>query len=149
MQFTVITPREIKKGLHASYTVDNNDYFCMTALDIRFTVPDKEPKLDKNVFNLMMRLIYNQVKASEYADSIINFSSILDTGISLNISGGPDKNSYEFIVNIVNNIIKDTDENTVYGNISKDICQNAINELKKYYEYLTKEHAYEYEERII
>lgn len=78
----------------------------------------------------MMRLIYNQVKASEYTDSIINFSYILDTGISLNISGGLDKNSYEFIANIVNSIIKDTDENTVYGNISKDICQNAINELK-------------------
>ncbi|MDO5440382.1 MAG: hypothetical protein Q4F12_02460 [Erysipelotrichaceae bacterium] len=149
MQFTIIPPREIKKGLHASYTVDNNDCFCMTALDIRFTVPDKEPKLDKNVFNLMMRLIFNEVKAGEYANSILNYSSIFDTGISLNISGGPGEESLDYVVNIINNIIKDTDENTVYGNISKDICQNAINELKKYYNLLTKEHAYEYEEKEI
>ena len=149
MNFTVLEPREIKRGLYVNYTIDNDDCFCMTTLDIRFTVPDKEPKLDKNVFNLIMSLIYNQVKESEYANNIINYSSILDTGISLNISGGPEKESYNFIINIVNNIIKDTDENTVYDNISKDICQNAINELKKYYTFLIKEHAYEYEENII
>lgn len=86
MNFTLLKPREIKRGLCVEYIEEPKDYFCMTSFDIRFTVPG-ESKISDEYLKVIKDAFKNGLVLTEYKSHIIYFGDTDGTGISINISG--------------------------------------------------------------
>ena len=154
MNFTVLEPREIKRGLYVEFIEEPKDCFCMTSFDIRFTVPG-EQKISEGYFKVIKDTFNNGLAKTEHKSHVMHFGDIDGTGISINISGHIKKDvALALVTKICSDFLaiktvivdpkafKNPHEGIAYFNGAQSV-------IREYLKDITENNMYEYEETRI